>query len=147
VVRFAVVGPKSEEYTYGLVDSGSEHTLIAPWMARATGVQPGSDAPELNVGLGGRSRLIRFTDARLRLPHPTDGDVAHEWVAQVGVITDQWEPPWALLGQVGFFDEFTVTMNRLAQGLAIDHRERWDALFPTSPIDAGEAEWTDPSYY
>lgn len=32
-----------------------------------------------------------------------------------------------LLGQVGFFDQFTVTMNRHAQGLAVERLEQWDS--------------------
>jgi hypothetical protein len=52
-----------------------------------------------------------------------------EWQAPVGFFT-QWEPPWGLLlGQVGFFDRFTVTMSRLSQALALEAAEEFDHRF------------------
>jgi hypothetical protein len=36
IVPLELIGPAGRQRTVGLVDSGSEHTLIAPWLARAT---------------------------------------------------------------------------------------------------------------
>lgn len=63
---------------------------------------------------------MRFSDLTLRL-HPPDGDDDEfvEWEAEVGFVR-HWRPTWPILvGQVGFFDKFTVTMSRLAQRVAI----------------------------
>lgn len=87
--------------------------------------------PELEIGIGGRNRLVRFTDVTLELspPQPLSAQPSWTWSAQVGII-DYWDPPWPmLLGQVGFFDQFTVTMNRQAQGLAVERLEEWDDRF------------------
>lgn len=52
------------------------------------------------------------------------------WDAQVGSI-EEWDPPWSmLLGQVGFFDKFTITMSRAANLLAVEPLETWDQRFP-----------------
>jgi hypothetical protein len=42
----------------------------------------------------------------------------------------QWEPPWGLLlGQIGFFDRFTVTMNRISQASALEAVDEFDRRF------------------
>ena len=58
-----------------------------------------------------------------------DETIAVEWQADVGFIAS-WEPPWGLLlGQRGFFDRFTVTLNRYAQGFAIEDIDVFDQRF------------------
>jgi hypothetical protein len=102
-----------------LVDSGSEHTLAAPSMARLLGVKPEADRA-ITLAIGGKPRRVRFTQVTLRLSprSPSSGD-PWQWRADVGFLTD-WEPPWlVVLGQVGFFDEFTVSMNRRTRTLAV----------------------------
>lgn len=56
IVPIELIGPTGRQRTVGLVDSGSEHTLIAPWLARATGAQATPEDPE--------------TRNRDRRPHP-----------------------------------------------------------------------------
>jgi hypothetical protein len=114
-----------------LVDSGSEHTLAAPWLARAIGAQLDAYRTAA-IGIGGSSRAITFADVTLLLSRPpgstTDGEFV-EWQAEVGFFT-AWEPAWAvLLGQVGFFDQFTVTLQRQAQALAVEPAEVFDDRF------------------
>lgn len=110
-----------------LVDSGAERTFAAPWLARAIGVDL-QDAAEIRVGLGGASRRVRFADVTLRLISP-DGTAAVDWQADVGFIAS-WEPPWGLLlGQRGFFSQFTVTLSRYAQGFAVEDAEVFDQRF------------------
>ena len=60
-----------------------------------------------------------------------DPSLAHQWQTQVGFFT-RWEsPPWNfVLGQVGFFDQFTVTLNRHAQCLAITDVGEFDQRHP-----------------
>lgn len=113
-----------------LVDSGAERTFAAPWLARVIGIDL-HDAPEITVGLGGGSRRVQFAEVTLRLIAPGD-TTAMEWQADVGFIAS-WEPPWGLLlGQRGFFDRFTVTLNRYAQGFAVEDVEVFDERFQPS---------------
>jgi hypothetical protein len=110
-----------------LVDSGAERSFAAPWLARAIGADL-HDAPEIRVGLGGSVRRVQFAQVTLRLHEPA-GTTSIEWQADVGFI-DSWEPPWGLLlGQRGFFDQFTVSLNRYAQAFAIEPVERFDDRF------------------
>jgi len=107
-----------------LVDSGAERTFAAPWLARAIGADI-RNAPAIRVGLGGSTRRVQFAQATLRLSSP-DLATAIEWQADVGFI-DAWEPPWGLLlGQRGFFDQFTVTLSRYAQAFAVEATETFD---------------------
>jgi hypothetical protein len=113
-----------------LVDSGSEHTLAAPLLARAIGVEP-DDTREFTIGIGGGARLVQPASVTIELYPELDseGSPLTSWEAEVGFFKT-WEPPWAiLLGQVGFFDTFTVTMSRLAQALAVEQKETFDQRF------------------
>lgn len=114
-----------------LVDSGSEHTLAAPWLARAIGAELDASRTA-TIGIGGSSRPITFADVTLQLfrpPGSRSGGEFVEWQAEVGFFT-AWEPAWGvLLGQVGFFDHFTVTLQRQAQALAVEPAEAFDDRF------------------
>lgn len=110
-----------------LVDSGAERTFAAPWLARAIGVDL-HNAPEIRVGLGGSARRVQFAEVTLRLLSPDQQSVV-EWQANVGFIA-AWEPPWGLLlGQRGFFDRFTVTLNRHEQAFAVEDLAVFDQRF------------------
>jgi hypothetical protein len=127
-VRFAGPFGTSESF-YGLVDSGSDHTLAAPWIAQAIG----ADVETAKVGslqVGGQNRQVRFTEVRVILAPPGgSADDAIEWEAEVGFFT-RWEPLWgALLGQIGFFDQFMVTMGRMATVLALEAPDEMDRRF------------------
>jgi hypothetical protein len=131
VVPISFVGSEISVPVYALVDSGCEHVLAAPWLAPAVGVDLGNSHREINLGLGGDTVRVRFVDLTLRLHAPTGGDDHYfEWQAEVGFIK-HWKPTWpALVGQCGFLNEFTVTMSRHAQELAIEAGEVYDERFP-----------------
>ena len=128
VIQVTMVG-EDEQDVYALVDSGSEHTLSGMGHARLIGAEP-DPSREMTIGVGGAWRTARFADIRLRLAAPGGAaDDMVEWTASVGFFT-HWDPPWALLlGQVGFFDKFTVTMNRLSQALTVEAVEEFDRRF------------------
>jgi hypothetical protein len=98
-------------------------------LARVIDAQPDPDR-EMVLGVGGAWRKARFTEITLRLDAPDESRDEHlEWEATVGFFT-QWEPPWGLLlGQIGFLDHFTVTMNRLSQAFALEGVEEFDRRF------------------
>ena len=81
--------------------------------------------------------MVEFADASLRLMAPgvdTD-DVYVEWQAEVGFL-QQWRPTWPMLvGQVGFFDQFTMTMSRYALQTAVEPGDVFDERYgvPTAP--------------
>jgi hypothetical protein len=121
-----------------LVDSGSDHVLAAPWIAQGIGVEP-DQGREMQSKVGGAVRTVRFADVTLHLLPPNsnvrkggfDPAGTLSWETQVGFFT-QWDsPPWAaVLGQVGFFDRFTVAMSRHSQALAITDRKDFDDRHP-----------------
>lgn len=126
-----VIGPEDDLTAAALVDSGSENVLAAPGVARAVGVTP-DPATEIELGIGGRGRRVRFADVTLRLNPPTgvEGPPV-EWAAEVGFFAE-WEPPWSVvLGQKGFFDQFTVTIHRAARAVAIEPLDAFDQRFGT----------------
>lgn len=143
VVLVEMVGSSGSQVFPALVDSGSGYNVVGPWIGRATGALPTPQSPELEIGLGGGTRKVRFVDSLMRLiPPPGSTELPYEWNAKVGIL-DKWEPPWALLGQVGFFDQFTVTMNRWARGMLIESLEAFDRRVPVVHEEA-EARYFSP---
>jgi hypothetical protein len=118
-----------EQGDLALVDSGSEHTLSGMGLARVIDAEPDPNR-EMVLGVGGAWRKARFTEITLRLDGPQGtGDERFEWEATVGFFT-QWEPPCGLLlGQIGFFDQFTVTMSRISQAFALEAVDEFDRRF------------------
>jgi hypothetical protein len=123
-------GPEGpEEATFhALVDSGAERVLAAPGVARQIGVTPDRDDPT-PLKIGGETRLVHPADVTLRLA-PELGLTGWGWRAEVGFFNEWTSAPWqVLLGQVGFFDQFTVTFSRTVLQLAIEGAERFDDRF------------------
>jgi hypothetical protein len=145
VVTVRLVGMRTgSQNLAALVDSGSDHTVAAPWVAQDIGVQPDSSR-EIMLKIGGAPRRVRFADVIMQLLPPERGvfeggyDPAevHEWQVQMGFFTEWQSPPWnVVLGQVGFFDRFTVSLNRDAQALAISDLTQFDDWFPQPTADS-----------
>lgn len=137
-VEARLVGPHGDgQKVFALIDSGSDYTLAAPWMALETGIDVDSGT-ETGVQVGGRARTIRLVEATIRLCPPTYDPGGHpcgesaslSWTAEIGFFTAWDAPPWSLiLGQIGFFDHFTVVMSRHAQAVAIEPREHYDETY------------------
>jgi hypothetical protein len=138
VVPVALVGTDVSTAVYALVDSGCSHVLAAPWLATAAGINPKASGRTLLLGIGGTSVKVEFADAHLRLMAPGEArdDVFVEWQAEVGFL-QQWRPTWPMIvGQIGFFDQFTITMSRFALHTAIECAEMFDGRFGVPPAPA-----------
>jgi len=135
VVNITLIGPDGpggpEEATFhALVDSGAERVLATPGVARQIRVTPDRDHPT-PLKIGGETRLVHPADVTLRLA-PELGLPGVEWQAEVGFFNEWTSAPWqVLLGQVGFFDRFTVTFGRHALQLAIEDAETFDQRYGT----------------
>ncbi len=95
----------------------------------------------MRLGIGGAARDISFAEVTVQLLPPQysvrqggyDPGVVLEWRTEVGFLRT-WEPPWnVLLGQKGFFDQFTVTMTRHACAVAIEDLGEFDDRFDVPP--------------
>jgi hypothetical protein len=130
VVSITLVGPEVDydATLFALVDSGAERVLAAPGVARQIGVTPDRDH-STPLKIGGETRLVHPADVTLRLA-PEPGMPGVEWQAEVGFFSEWTSAPWqVILGQVGFFDQFTVTFGRQALQLAIEEVEAFDQRY------------------
>jgi hypothetical protein len=138
VVEARLVGPGGDgQKVAALVDSGCSHILSFDWMALEIGVAL-DESREMFIQVGGASRRVRFADVTMRLcpperpgSHTTDEPCGPgaglEWTTEVGFIVGWSNPPWLmLLGQRGFFDQFTIVMNRYSQALALEPFDHFD---------------------
>ncbi len=101
---------------------------------------------EITLGIGGENLPVRFLHASLVLQPPPDreGAAPITWETEVGFI-DQWRAPWqVLVGQVGFFDHFTVSMHRHALAVALEPYERFDERFGVRLMEAESRERFTP---
>lgn len=98
-------------------------------LARATGIDLHGGGDVL-LHIGGGPREVSFHDVSIEMYADMNSDeVLHSWNVEIGFFRT-WEPPWqVLLGQVGFFDTFTVTMNRSSTTLAVEPAEVFDERF------------------
>jgi hypothetical protein len=133
VVSITLAGPEPEHDAtfFALVDSGAERVLAAPGVARQIAVTPDTDrATPLKIG--GEKRLVHPADVTLRLA-PEPGTPGVEWQAEVGFFSGWTSAPWqVILGQVGFFDQFTITFSRHGLLLAVEDVESFDQRYETS---------------
>ena len=119
-----------------LVDTGSEHVLADSTLANATGIDLSDPIDVEEIGVGGGIVEARFVSVTGYL-HPPAGieTQPHVWRLEVGFI-DGWRPLYpCILGNVGFLDQFTVTISRLAQATAIEPATTFDERFdpPAAP--------------
>jgi hypothetical protein len=106
---------------WALIDSGCEHVLAAPGLARAIGLDLAGATRKVELGIGGDTVPFHFLDATVRI-HPPDASVDEfvEWEAEIG-FGGTWKAPWSiLLGQHGFFDMFTLSMHRQVGAAVVD---------------------------
>lgn len=104
---------------FALVDSGADRVLAAPGIARQIGVDPDSDRA-VPLKIAGETRLASPADVSLRLA-PEPGLPGMEWQAEVDFLSAWTGAPWqVVLGQVGFFDQFTVSFSRYGLQLAVE---------------------------
>jgi hypothetical protein len=118
-----------------LVDSGSDHVLTPAWVGETIGIEPDPDRSFL-VRIGGRSREVRLAEVEMLLLPPDDcaDEPPAEWSCTVGFFSHWIDPPWlVILGQLGFFDQFTVQLSRQSQRLAVLDRDHFDHEFPSTP--------------
>jgi hypothetical protein len=131
IVPVTLVGVEGMETSaFALVDSGCEHVLISQGLARSVGLDWRGSQRQIQLGIGGGNPTVRFLDATLRL-HPDGGgdEDYQEWQAEIGVIAE-WRPTFqVLLGQVGFLDQFTVTMSRHALEMTVEDVGTYDGRF------------------
>lgn len=103
------------------------------------GIRP-DPASEIHLQIGGDVRRIHFAEATLRLcppnvvnPPECPIEETLQWRTSVGFFQEWSDPRWlVVLGQCGFFDQFTITMSRHAQHLAISHRDDFDERHATT---------------
>jgi predicted aspartyl protease len=106
VVTITVSGPEKSASCIGLVDTGSDHTILPKSMADELGitVRPASGTPA--SAFGGHQVRLLFGEARLSL---VGSDETVSWIATVFVY-DFPNPgdEIAILGHTGFLDYFTA---------------------------------------
>ena len=106
------LGPRFRRGIVGLVDSGSEHTLASMQLAEDMGLDLSASTSRLKLGIGGRSAEAIFAPVQIRLYRDHSDEEFVSWSADIGFLTPWDAEFYVILGQVGFFDEFTVSMSR-----------------------------------
>jgi hypothetical protein len=146
LVEVRVRGPGGISNKYAaLVDSGSDYTLAAPIVALEAGIDLRSGR-QTAVQVGGGHRSVSVVDTTLQLCDPQFGQegreceptTSHDFDAEVGFFEHWDDPPFlVILGQVGFFDRFAVSLSRFSQVIVVDYRETLDRHVPYTGKEDG----------
>ena len=109
VIPVDLAGPAGEIDFYGLVDTGSDDTLIPRFLANELGLVIDDAHPTKVKGIGEDELLISTATAELRI---ADGTEFASWEATVGVIgTNEDEQDFVILGHSGCLEYFTATFD------------------------------------
>jgi hypothetical protein len=107
IIAVRVTGPAGSWILDGLLDSGSDDTVLPEWLAAVIGIDLNL-AVSLDVHLAGRGKPLRcrYHSITFRI---TDGKLeSYEWDAIVGFVAVPLKYP--LLGHAGFLQYFDLTL-------------------------------------
>ena len=105
VIEIVLVNGKKHFATFGLIDSGSVWTIMGTKYADALGLDY-ANAPRVEIiGLGNTRSVGYEVDLRLVLKAAN-----YAWDSKITVSPAVDAFPFILLGHVGFFDHFDVTL-------------------------------------
>ena len=116
VLAVRISGPARTLLLDGLLDTGSDDTVFEEWVAVAIGVDL-SHAPERQVGLVGRAKLVRcrYAPVELRI---TDGlHETYQWTTLVGFVSTHLR--YSLLGHAGCLQFFDATFRGADQEMVL----------------------------
>lgn len=117
-----------------LFDSGSDHVLADASIADALGIDLTNAFDSEPLGIAGAVVEARFAAVNALLIPWVPHDIAPiEWSLDVGFIK-AWLPLYpVILGNRGFFDQFTVSLSRFAQTTAVEPSTTFDERFGVLP--------------
>jgi predicted aspartyl protease len=106
VVPFSVPGPKDTWVDMGLLDTGSDETILPMDAARYIGLDLSQAPTGATAGLGSVLLPLQYAEVKLRL---SDGKENREWMAWVGFTTVRIKRP--ILGFAGVLQFFTTSFH------------------------------------
>ena len=117
-----------------LIDTGAEGILASDLLTVEFEIDLTENEGEAAHAVGGKVLETRYKTIDLRL-HSNDVEnaVYMQWQARVGFVKGWHSDGFVLLGSVGFLDQFTVTVSRFAQAIAVENRDAFDERFGTIP--------------
>jgi hypothetical protein len=106
IVPVALLGLTGSFSHEGLLDTGSDDTVFAEWVAARIGIDLASAPTGQAVGVGRTPLVVRYAELTLRL---AQGNERREWQAWVGFTPARLGRP--LLGFAGCLQFFTATFH------------------------------------
>lgn len=121
IVSVAVIGPQGKTTIRALADSGADCSIFSLEVAERIGVELQLDRPTGISGIGEAEMEFYVGEVELSL-HQGKDDIRWKTTALFGPIETN------ILGQLGFFEFFTISF---------DHLKRAVELLPNARIAAG----------
>jgi hypothetical protein len=103
IIAARVIGPTGNQLIDGLLDTGSDDTVLEEWVAGLLGVDL-THAVHRDIGLVGRVQPVRVTYAAVRLRITDGSQEIYEWPAVIGFTPTKLRYP--LFGYAGFLQFF-----------------------------------------
>jgi hypothetical protein len=105
LIPIRVIGPTGVQVVLGLVDTGSDVTVLPSFLLPIIGAAFNAEESAVFRGVGGQEVTAHYSSVHLALDH---ADGSYRWPATIGFLDGR---DVAILGYSGFLEHFQATFN------------------------------------
>jgi hypothetical protein len=118
-IPIRIIGPKRSLQIFGLLDTGADHVFLSASLGEIIGIQASSEI-ETAQGAGGHEIDVWPASVEIEI---SQGGRTHRWLAIVGFLASDDDPPVAFLGNSGFLEFFAANFDYRENQVELQYKE------------------------
>ena len=119
VIPVRITGPAGKAVIHGLLDTGSDVTVLPAFVLGLIGAKYDGDEHARFQGVGGQTVKVHYSTVQMALDHATG---LWQWPAKVGFLEGR---NIAILGYAGFLEHFNTTFNTARHRVTLRTNKRF----------------------